>query len=129
MKITPYLFKNYMARYLAIFTDNHNEEFDVHGFRVMTEKEVATFEELATSITWEFTYCANSECLTFSNGEDFLSRFEFKEITKDEFINLEKIFNGEFGTFIGEEVLETILDGEGELDDEDFDDEDEENDY
>ena len=112
-----------MARYLVIFTDNHGEEFDVHGFKVMTEKEVNEFEELATSITWGFEYYANSECLYYSNGEDFLSRIEFKEITKDEYEMFNKIFGGEFGTFIGEEYLQSILDVESELDEEDEDEE------
>lgn len=101
-----------MARYLAIFTDNHGEEFDVHGFKIMTDKEQSRFEELASSITWEFAYYANSESLNYSNGEDLLSRIEFKEITKSEYDYLEKIFNGEFGTFIGEEYLVTILHGD-----------------
>jgi len=116
-----------MARYLAIFTDNHGEEFDVHGFKIMTEKEVAIFEEIATNITWEFAYYANSESLNYSNGDDFLSRIEFKEITKDEYDAIEKVFGGEFGTFISEEYLQTVLDGEDENegygeDDEDYDD-------
>jgi len=107
-----------MARYLAIFIDNHGEEFDVHGFKIMTEKEVNDFEDIATSITWSFEYYANSECLYYSNGEDLLSRIEFKEITKDEYDTFNKIFGGEFGTFIGEEYLQSILDGEAELDEE-----------
>lgn len=106
-----------MAKYLVIFTDNHGEEFDVHGFKVMTEKEVNEFEDLASSITWPFEYYANSECLVYSNGEDFLSRIEIKEITKDVYDMFNKIFGGEFGTFIGEEYLRTILDVESDEDD------------
>jgi hypothetical protein len=103
-----------MAVYLVIYTDNHGEEFDVNGFKIMTKKEIDNYEDLANSITWEFVYYANSECLTYSNGEDFLSRIEFKEISKDEFKVIEKVFGGEFGTFIGEEYLKNILDGEVE---------------
>jgi phosphopantetheinyl transferase (holo-ACP synthase) len=103
-----------MARYLAIFRDNHGEEFDVHGFKIMTEKEVNDFEELANSITYPFEYYANSECLSYTNGEDFFSRISFKEISKEEYNTLKKIFNGEFGMFIGEEYLTTILEGEEE---------------
>ena len=43
MQITSYLFRKYMARYLVIFNDNHSEEFDVNGFRVMSDKEVLKF--------------------------------------------------------------------------------------
>ena len=112
-----------MARYLAIFTDNHGEEFDVHGFKIMTDREIIDFEDIATSITWSFEYYANSESLYYSNGEDFLSRIEFKEISKDEYDMFNKIFGGEFGTFIGEKYLQSILDGEIESDEE-SDDED-----
>ena len=114
-----------MSKYLAIFTDNHGEEFDVHGFKIMTAKEVTRFEDLASSITWDFSYYANSESLNYSNGDDFLSRIEFKEITTDEYQTLEKVFGGEFGTFIGEEYLKNVLDGDStEFEDDDYDDED-----
>jgi len=113
-----------MSRYLAIFTDNHGEEFDVHGFKIMTAKEVSKYEETASNITWEFNYYANSESLTYSNGDDFLSRVEFKEITKDEYDVINKVFGGEFGTFISEEYLNSVLDGDdnGDEDDDMYDD-------
>lgn len=101
-----------MPRYLAIFTDNHGEEFDVHGFKIMTDKEQERFEELASSITWEFAYYANSECLNYSNGEELLSRIDFKEITKPEYDAIEKVFGGEFGIFIDEKYLVNILHGD-----------------
>ena len=112
-----------MARYLAIFTDNPGEEFDVHGFKIMTEKEVNKFEEIASSIVWDFEYHANTEALVYSNGDDFLSRIEFKEITKDEYDVINKVFGGEFGTFISEDYLQTILDGDEDEDDDDDEDE------
>lgn len=110
-----------MGKYIAIFTDNHNEEFDVHGFKTMTDREIDKFEELAMSITWEFSYYANSESLTYISGEDFLSRIEFKQISKDEYDTLEKTFGGEFGTFINQEYLESIIDDENGPDDIDDD--------
>lgn len=116
-----------MAKYLVVFTDNHGEEFDVHGFKVMTEKEVNDFEDLAMSITWSFDYYANSECLYYLNGEDFLSRIDFKEITKEEYDVFIKVFGGDFGTFIGEEYLKSILDVETESDEEDNEDWDNDN--
>ena len=112
-----------MSKYIAIFTDNHLEEFDVNGFRIMTEKEVDRFEELASSINFEFHFYASTECLTYSNGEDFLSRIEFKPISNEEYDNLDKLFGGEFGTFIGEEYLKVVMEGDSdETDDEDYDD-------
>lgn len=124
MKVTSYLFKKFMARYLAIFNDNHGDEFEVNGFRIMTDKEVTSFEDLAASITWEFAFYANSESLNYSNGEELLSRIEYKEIDKEQYTIIDKVFGGEFGTFIGEEYLQTIFDGETEIDEEDFDEND-----
>jgi len=121
MKVTPYLFKKFMARYLAIFNDIHGDEFEVNGFRIMTDKEVAFFEDIANDITWDFVYYANSESLNYANGEDLLSRIEYREIDKEQYATLDKVFGGEFGTFIGPEYLQTILEEVGELDEEDFD--------
>lgn len=129
-QIAPYLFiKKIMTRYLAIFTDNHGEEFDVHGFKIMTSKEVSKFEETASSITWDFEYYANSESLSYSNGDDLLSRIEFKEITKEEYDVIDKVFGGEFGTFISEEYLKNVLDGDSDYDKEDDYDDEEYEDY
>lgn len=107
-----------MAKYLAMFTDNHGEEFDVNGFKIMTEKEMNSFEDTAMSITWPFEYYASSECLYYSSGEDLLSRIYFKEITNSEYDTLDKLFDGEFGTFINEDFLQTLLDGESDIEDE-----------
>lgn len=115
-----------MATYLVTFTDNHREEFDVSGFKIMTNREVDKFEEVALSITWEFTYQANSESLPYLNGEDFLSRIDFKEISREQYEMIDKVFGGEFGTFISEEYLESIIDDEEGPEDEW---EEEENEY
>lgn len=111
-----------MAKFLAIFIDNHKEEFDVHGFKIMTDREVNNFEELALSITWEFSYYANSEALIYTNGEDLLSRIEFKQISSDQYDALDKMFGSEFGTFINEDYLESIIDDEEGPEDEESDD-------
>ena len=113
-----------MARYLVTFRDNHMEEFDVNGFKIMSEKELSKFEELANSITWEFAYYANNEALVYSNGEDFLSRIDYKEITKDDYDVIDKVFGEEYGTFINEDYLQTVIDGEDKYEGEDdYDDE------
>lgn len=123
-----------MAKYLVTFNDHHNE-VEIHGFKIMTDKEVESFEELASSITWDFTYPLNQGELEFSDGDDFLSRIEFKEITNEEYKVLNKVFNEEFGIFVSPEYLEEIIsDEEGDEDDEDDDEDefydmDEEDDY
>ena len=112
-----------MAKYLAKFSSMANE-IEISGFIVMNDREVENFEELALSITWGFVYEFgedNEFQLEFSDGEDLLSRVEFKEINPSEAITLKRLFNDEFGTFIGEAFLEQIIGEE----DSDFDDEDE----
>lgn len=123
-----------MSRFLVTFTDNYNDQLEVNGFKTMTEKEVSKFEELALSITWEFSYQLIDGSLIYLNGDDFLSRFDFKEISKSEYDTLSKLFDGKFGTFIDEESLELIASEEsdepkGYSEYDDFEDEYEDEDY
>jgi hypothetical protein len=113
-----------MAKYLVTFNDQYND-VELHGFKIMTDKEVESFEELASSITWGFIYPLNSGELEFSSGEDLLSRLEFKEISNEEYKVLSKTFDEEFGVFITAEYLEGLISEEDDFsDDEDEDDED-----
>jgi hypothetical protein len=91
----------------------------------MTEKEVEAFEQLAESITWEFTYplITNAE-IEFLSGEDLLSRIEFKEISNEEYKALNKVFNEPFGVFITEEFLQELLDEEEDFDSDEEEEED-----
>ena len=117
-----------MAKYLVTFNDQINE-IEINGFKTMTEKEVENFEKLAESIMWGFSYKLGSgKKLHFSDGNDFLSKFEFKILTFEEDKNLKKLFNGEFGTFISEDVLGQITKEDEDYTD-DLDDYDEDNDY
>ena len=123
-----------MSRFLVTFTDNYGDQLDIHGFKVMTEKEVSKFEELALSINWEFSYPLIDGSLVYLNGDDLLSRFEFKEISKSEYDLLSKMFDGKFGTFVDDEFLESIANDEsdepkGYSDYDDFEDEYEDEDY
>ena len=121
-----------MAKYLATFSDMVNE-IEITGFVIMNDKEVENFEELASSITWDFTYDFGEDeqfQLEYSSGEDLLSRIEFKELNPDEIKTFKRLFNNKFGIFIGEEYLEEIIgDEDSEFDDDDEDDIDYETDY
>jgi hypothetical protein len=117
-----------MGKYIAIFSDAIND-VEISGFMAMTGVEVDSFEELASSINWFFTYPIGEEELEFSNGEDLLSRIEFREISPWEYASLKKLFEQGFGVFINEEFLNTILnedsDDNGGYDDyDDYDGED-----
>lgn len=122
-----------MAKYLAIFSDMI-DEVEINGFIVMSDKEVENFEELASSITWPFTYeFENGSEIEYSDGEDLLSRIEFKELNSDDDKTIKKIFNEQFGFFIGESFLEKIIGDEdsddNDEDEDDYDDIDYETDY
>lgn len=124
-----------MAKYIVTFSDQIND-VEISGFRLMSEKEVESFESLAESIRWSFYFqLANDVELEFADGNDLLSKLDFKEVSAEEFKALKKVFSEGFGTFIDEEFLEQqieeeedeILDEEedGYYDQEDgFDDED-----
>ncbi len=112
-----------MAKFIAIYNDTV-EDIEINGFSVFTDKEVEEYEELAYSITWPFTYKMGEYELEFSNGEDLLSKIDFKEVSFEESKSLKKLFNNEFGVFITYDYLSSIVDEEDDYgDDEDeFDD-------
>ena len=104
-----------MAKYLVIFKDQVND-IDVNGFKVMTEKEVNDYEELAQSIGWSFNYTQGEFELNYTDGEDLLSKLEYKEISNDEAKILKKLFDSEFGVFINAEFLVEISSEESDAD-------------
>lgn len=116
-----------MAKYLAIFNITIND-IELHGFITMTEKEQEHYEELASSITWDFSYDVGNDKLEFSCGDDLLSCIDFKELTNEEYKVIKKLFTDSFGTFITEDYLDDIIGEEigSEFDEDDEDDENEE---
>jgi hypothetical protein len=118
-----------MAKYLAMFSDTI-DEIEINGFVIMTDKEVETYEEMASSINWPFVYNVGEDELEFTSGEDLLTRIEFKEISTEEAKMMKRLFNNEFGVFIDEGFLAEVI-GEEDDDDEfedDYDDEFEDDD-
>jgi hypothetical protein len=113
-----------MAKFLVTFNDTI-ADIDINGFAIMTDKEIEEFEDLAYSITWPFSYKMGDDELEFTSGDDLLTRIDYKEITNEEAKVLKKIFNSEYGVFIGIDYLENIVDEEDSLDDEDSEDDDE----
>ena len=114
-----------MAKILAIFNDSIQEvdlNVDVQGFIIMTNKEMEDYEEIASSITWPFTYKIGELEFEFANGEDLLTRIDFREISNEEAKTFKRLFNDEFGIFISEDELHTIIGDEEDLDEESDDD-------
>lgn len=113
-----------MAKFLVTFNDIIDESIEVSGFVVMTSADVTRFEELANSITWAFTYeFEDGSELHYSNGESFLSSITVKELNNDEVKSFKRLFNNEFGLFISETFLLTVI-GEEDEDYDDFDEDD-----
>jgi len=122
-----------MKKYLATFTFKYDSDsIALHGFQVMTEKEMDVYNDIAESIIWDFTIedSSDEKELYFSDGLELLSSLDFKEISNDEYKALLKVFeDGKFGTFISEESLQTIVSDEEESSiDEDDEEEDDNND-
>ncbi len=113
-----------MAKFLVTFNDVIEDSIELNGFSVMTDKEVLNFEELANSITWPFTYeFEDGTELFYSSGESFLSAITFRELSNEEAKPFARLFNDEFGFFIGESFLRSKIDEE---DEDGFDDEEDE---
>jgi|688.fasta_scaffold389495_2 hypothetical protein len=115
-------------KYIAIFEDQLNN-VDVNGFMLMSENDFDKYEQLASSITWNFSYELGEDIIDYSNGEDLLSKIEFKEISIDEFNSLKKLFGPKFGTFITLKNIENIIGEEESLDNSDFSNDDYDNNY
>jgi len=118
-----------MAKYLAIFNDITSEEITVNGFVIMTEKQMNSYEELASSITWDFDYEEDGLELSYISGEDLLEKIEFKELSVQEASLLKKLFGDRFGYFINEESLFDVVHEDGEDDEQDEEDEDDDDRY
>lgn len=113
-----------MAKFLATFND-WSDDIELNGFVIMNDREVLNYEQLASSITWPFTYeFSDGSELNFTSGEDLLSRVDFTEITAEEVKTFKKLFDSEFGFFITEDYLGEVIGEEDEYDD-DEEDEDE----
>lgn len=109
-----------MAKILVTF-NYVIDDVELNGFTVMSEKEIEEYEELAYSITWSFTHKIGETELEFSSGDDLLTRLDYKELSFEDSKTIKKLFNNEFGTFIGLDILEDIVDGEEDYNDDDDD--------
>lgn len=109
-----------MAKYLVTYTDQIND-VEITGFKAMTEKEVDGLEKLLGVIKWSFNYPVTNFEIEFIDGEDYLSKLDFKEITNEEFRSLNKLFKEGFGIFISHEFLEQIYNEDDSFEDDDFD--------
>jgi len=117
-----------MSKYLATYSDNINN-VDVFGFMLMSDNGMERYENLAMSITWGFSYNVSEfDSIEFIDGEEYLSKVEFKELTDEEFTAINNVFGDKFGTIISEDFLKMVLSDEESIDD-DYENLDIDNDY
>lgn len=92
-----------MSKYFLVkFTDNWADEIDVDGFDTLTEEEVKEFKNRVTSYFDEnsepYIYSiGTNEELEYYDAETLLSYFTFKEITKEEYDVIKKLFPYSYG--------------------------------
>jgi hypothetical protein len=114
-----------MAKYLATFSDVIDET-EINGFTIMSDKEIEKLEELASSITWAIYYkFDNGSELEYSDGEDLISRIEFKLLSASDVETIGKLFNDSFGVLLGWIFIKYYNDVDDEEDIEDDDEDDE----
>lgn len=111
-----------MAKFIATFNDTI-DDIELNGFTVLTEKDVEEFENMAYSITWPFKFKIGEYSLEYSSGEELLTKIDFREISFEESKTLKKLFNNEFGFFIGFDFLQSIVGEESEFDEDEDEDE------
>jgi hypothetical protein len=117
-----------MSKYLATYSDTLNN-VDVFGFMLMSDKDMERYESLAMSITWSFSYNVSEvDYIDFIDGEEYLSKVEFKELTDEEFTAINNVFGDKFGMIISEDFLKIVLSDEETIDD-DYQNLDIDNDY
>lgn len=100
-----------MKYYLLNFTDNYADEFDVYGFKVLTEEEYKKGKidsEEAFRLRMEDTRAnhrgdksvqisfGTNEWVEYYRFEDYLKSFKVTEISEDEYNVLAKLF-GKYG--------------------------------
>jgi len=103
--------------YLATFSGNYADEFDMSEFMTMKGDEIISIIELLKSYEDEIEICfGTNEDLQFEDGDDLLSQISIKEISDAEADVLDRLFGGGFGD---SGVFDYISDMESEIDEDD----------
>ncbi len=89
---------------IIVFDSNYADEFDVTGFRIVTDEEAVkyinsiaeAFKRTDENIEW---YFGSNEYVEFESEDEILNCITIKDITSDEFKFLKSLFNlsDEFG--------------------------------
>lgn len=71
--------------FLVKFKDNWADEFDVHGFEVMSGKEIEQLKEAILKVEYPLeAYFGTNEGFTFDSAIEINQSLEIKELTKEE---------------------------------------------
>ena len=93
-----------MKYFLVTKNEDYADEFDVEGFSIFEgESKQDILNQLTPSEDVSFPterYFGTNEAIQYDDLKDYLESFEFKELTKEEYDTINKLFGGEFGTFL-----------------------------
>jgi len=107
--------------YLATFSGNYADEFDMSEFMTMKGDEVISIIEVLKTYDDEISICfGTNEELQFEDGDDLLSQISIREITNTEAEVLNRLLGGGFGDA---GVFDFISEMGSEIDEDDEDDE------
>jgi hypothetical protein len=91
---------------LLICEKNWADEFDTHGFMVVTDKQWDYYQKVVNALEYPQEVCFGSnECHEFNSPNDFFRSIKVVEITKEESDILIRLFSGES---FGENLLYCI---------------------
>ena len=89
--------------YLVKFKADYADEFDVVGFRLMTEESMGAYFDFKCKLFEENElvewYFGTNEFIGWEFFIDFSSCFSFRRLTEDEADKVRELFGTEYGNF------------------------------
>ena len=117
---------------LVTYDDNYGDEFDLYGFKIMTQEDfdemIVTAEKAIDDNPDREYYFGTNEAMQYSSVDEYRNAFSVKEITFEEAQLITKLFDlseingkiyGQFGHFFELEPDDDDWDFDGDEEDED----------
>ena len=82
---------------LAKFKSDWADEFDVHGFKVMTEEQYKVWLKELNAVRWpQEMYFGTNEAFEFNSLDEYQECIEIQLIDENEYIALKKLFDTKY---------------------------------
>ena len=98
-----------MKYYLLKIKDIFADEFDLHGYLVLTESEYNNYleqvEQFKKGFKYNYYYFGTNEFLRYESAKDVLSDITIREITKDQYDGIESAGLKNFGYIIPYDII------------------------